>query len=263
MNSLVTGLAVAVAVMSWTQAAHAEHDDNQCKASCGGGVQLTTLPPGDAHCPTGGVMISTPSCPARGDADGHDRVGDRKDGVGKSTRTAIKGAERRHGEDDRGDGDRAPPPPPPPQIAFVCNGAANTGGGGGDAYTTSNSGVDVPARAPAPTPVATLVLPAGNYVVSAKAQLSHAGEGGAGEIDCTVTAQTAAIDVDRQRVTVQGFATTALLGGFSTATGDTLTLQCSTPETFAGRVANAELVAHKVSTLFSDGVPTPTAAVKH
>ena len=255
MNRLAMTFAVAVAVSFWAQEARAEHDD-ECRASCGGGVQLTTLQPGDAHCPTGGVKITTPSCaaPTGADGDGEHEGRDRK-----TSRRARKGSDdREHGDGDHSDDDA---PPPPPQVAYVCNGNAAPGGGGGDAYTTSNPGVTIPSRGPVPTPIATLVLPAGNYLVSAKAQLSHSGEGGAGEIDCTVTAQAAAMDIDRQRVTARGFATTALLGHFSTKTGDTVTFQCSTPEFFSGRAEQVKLVAHKVANLFSDGAPTPTALV--
>ena len=248
---------LASLALAWSGAARADdhgHGDDRCQPCPG--VMLTALSPGDAHCPFGGVQVTVPSCPdGGGEGDHKTKAGDRGKGDDKRGDDSGGGDDKHH-EDDT----------PPPQVAFVCNGSPGvqgppgppgTGGSSSnDAFTaTSFSTVSLPTSTP--TTIVTVAVPPGNYVVEAKAQLSHVGEGGATEIDCTVFADAAG-GIDSQRVTVQGFTTTALSGPFSSTTGDTLELQCSTPDFLTGLVDSAQLVAVQVDNLNSDA-PAATA----
>lgn len=129
---------------------------------------------------------------------------------------------------------------------------------GTPAYTFSNPAQITVGPANTAVLIATLDVPAGNYVVEAKAQLQHQGELGAGPIDCRLEDSRGMI-IDRQRVMFNGVATTALLGPLATPDlPDTISLKCSTPSNIAGVVANAELAAVAVSPLNSlNGGATP------
>jgi len=207
-------------------------------------VTLTTLEPGDAACPFGGVKISVPAC------SGKDR--DKEEGKGKPFATRGEG----NGGHDAGDR---------PKVAFVCNGAPGRAGPAGPpgpagtggqtpAFTATNPGTV--AFAPGvPQVIAVVDLPPGQYLVEAKAQLSHAGEGGTTRIVCALSTATAQVTIDSQTTSVQGFVTAALLGPFSTSTGDQVQLVCSTADFVGGSVENAQLVAVQVFPLVSSGPP--------
>jgi len=83
-------------------------DDGGERTSCHE-VTLTTLKPGDAACPFGGVKIAVPAC------SGSDRD---KDEEGKGKPQGARG----NGGHDAGD---------QPKVAFVCNGAPGTAGPAG------------------------------------------------------------------------------------------------------------------------------------
>jgi len=107
--------------------------------------------------------------------------------------------------------------------------------------------------------IAVVDLPLGQYVVEAKAQLSHPGEGGTTIISCAIST-AADVTIDRQLTSVQGFATAALLGPFSTSTAEQVQLVCRTSDFVGGSVDEAQLVAVQVFPLESSGPPSAATA---
>jgi hypothetical protein len=203
----------------------AKRDDGAERTACDQ-VTLTTLKPGDAACPFGGVKIAVPAC------SGGDRDKDEQERKGKP--------------------------------AFVCNGAAGSAGPAGPpgppgtggqtpAFAATNPGT-VALATGVPQVIAVVDLPAGQYVVQAKAQLSHPGEGGTTQIACALSTATD-VTIDSQTTSVQGFVTAALLGPFSTSTGDQVQLVCKTADFVGGSVDNAQLAAVQVFPLVSSGSP--------
>jgi hypothetical protein len=206
-------------------------------------VTLTTLEPGNAACPFGGVEISVPAC------SGDDRDKNEEEAKGKPHRA-------------HGDGKRGQEAGVEPKVAFVCNGVpGSTGpaglpgppgtGGQTPAFAASNPGT-VALATGVPQVIAVVDLPAGQYVLEAKVQLSHPGEGGTTRIVCALST-AAQVTIDSQATSVQGFVTAALLGPFSTSTGEQVELVCSTADFVGGSVDNAQLVAVQVFPLVSSG----------
>jgi hypothetical protein len=208
----------------------------------GGTVTLVQLPPGDAHCPTGGVKIEAAGT-CRGRGEHHDSDARRDDD---------------HHEDH--DSGRCTPP----SLAFVCNGptgpAGDPGTGGrGAAYTDTEAPSHVLPPG-VPVVVAHVDVPAGQYVVKAKGECSSAIEAGTGQIQCRLVATSGTADVDSQRtVTISGrFTTTTLLGPLSTPSAPAgIDLICQTNDPFPGAIDNAQLAAMQVSTLVSTIAPIP------
>jgi hypothetical protein len=216
-------------------------DDGGQRTACDQ-VTLTTLKPGDAACPFGGVKISVPDC------SGDDRDKNEEERKGKP-----------HGT--RGEGNGGQDAGVKPTVAFVCNGAPGTAGPAGPPGTggqTPAFAATVPGTVALATGVPQIVavvdLPPGQYLVEAKAQLSHPGEGGTTQIVCALST-AGNVTVDSQRTSVQGFVTAALLGPFSTSTGDQVQLVCSTADFVGGSVDNAQLAAVQVFPMVSSGSP--------
>jgi hypothetical protein len=93
-------------------------------------------------------------------------------------------------------------------------------------------------------------VPAGNWVVQAKAQLDLTAEGGPISIECVLRGSSAGI-LDSQLVTLSAPATTALLAAFTTtATTEVVTLECRDLDPVTnGTVDRAQLAALQVDPL--------------
>ena len=103
-----------------------------------------------------------------------------------------------------------------------------------------------------------LDLPAGQYILESRAQVSHGGEGGRQQITiirCELISLVSGVvvdTVDTQQVGVPGDATNVLIGPLTVpAGGDHVQLRCSTSDFIGGSVASAQLAAVQVNTLTS------------
>jgi hypothetical protein len=99
-------------------------------------------------------------------------------------------------------------------------------------------------------------------VVKAKGQIDPTSENGAAvTVECTIQGESFGV-IDRQRVRTStgtnGTATSALLGTFTTATPEMVSLVCQNQSTGTGTIENAWLVGVDVDTLISTA---PTAAL--
>jgi len=101
------------------RAGGAKHDGDE--SSCSPAVTLTALAPSDAHCPTGGVRIST-ACAGDDDHKRKDKDKDRDKDKDADRRGKSERGDRDDGrDDDDGDDCKA-------QVAYVCNGATGAQG---------------------------------------------------------------------------------------------------------------------------------------
>lgn len=244
------------------------HGRKHCKK---GELSVTQLGVGDEHCPWGGAKIAV--CGEKGDRD-DDRDHDR------SGQARAFGSDRKKDKDKHGDRT---------QVAYVCNGAPGAAGAQGPAGPPGEPGPQGPAGPPGergpqgPTgppgsgsggglppaytawtasvplhadgadgvliPVAEVAVPAGSWVVEAKGQLDMTMEGGPIDVECVLQGSSVGI-IDTQLVTLIAPSTTALLGAFTTAGTEIVTLACrdldpGTP----GAVSRAQLAAVQVDPL--------------
>lgn len=219
---------------------HRGDDENKCEEAKPSGVTVTPFSGSEGTCSFGGVKITV-------------------------------GTDARH-EDDENDDRQCKATP---QVTFVCNGAPGAQGAAGPQGVQGPQGVPGPQGAPgtqglgaaftdsqpaertvfsARRVLAEVAVPAGSFVVSAKAEVVPLDVNGA--VACDLHAVTADANIDVQRTVSSANATSALLAPFTTAAGDILQLRCGTSVLKGAVISHAQLAATQMGVLQSTGTPS-------
>ena len=193
------------------------HGDGDHGKPCCQQVTLTPIAPGHhSACLEGGVKIST-TCDCPGKQDDH---GDHHDAC-------------------------------TPQEAVICNGSSGASATS-TAYTATNPTQSQLFPGPPGTVIVSMTVPAGRYVVEAKASIE--GQAQANRVVCQVIDDNnPGSPLDSQSVTPDGAVTTALLGPLDTAVATTLDVSCYLTQGSGSEVHAfyAQLAAKQVDVLVS------------